>query len=69
MDRQSQLHRSQLFTVRIWQEEVSDGQMEWRGKVQHVHSGEALYFREWSALVAGLLKLLAEPVSLTQTQD
>lgn len=66
MDRQHQRHRSHLFTVRLWQEELSDGVAEWRGKVQHVHSGEAFYFREWSALVEGLQKLLSQPMSYTE---
>ena len=33
---------------------MGDGQWEWRGKVQHVGSGEAFYFREWQALIARL---------------
>ena len=61
MDKQNQRHRSHLFTVRIWQEELHDCQIEWRGKLQHVHSREALYFREWPALIAGFLQMLKEP--------
>lgn len=52
--------RSELFTVRLWQEELGDNQFEWRGKVQHVQKGEAFYFREWSMLIAALLKMLPE---------
>ena len=33
---------------------MGEGQWEWRGKVQHVGSGEAFYFREWQALIARL---------------
>lgn len=55
--------RSELFTVRLWQEELGDNQFEWRGKVQHVQKGEAFYFREWSMLIAALLKMLQEPES------
>ena len=61
MDRYYQNYPSHLFTVRVWQEELGDGQKEWRGKVQHVHTGEVRYFREWPALVAALLKMLSEP--------
>jgi hypothetical protein len=43
----------------MWQEELGEGRSEWRGKVQHVQSGEALYFRQWSALIASLEKMLA----------
>jgi hypothetical protein len=34
--------------VRMWLEPLGDGQTEWRGKVQHVPSGESRYFREWT---------------------
>ncbi len=63
MERYYQNYRSHLFTVRVWQEELGNGQKEWRGKVQEVHSGEVRYFREWPALVAALLKMLSEPDS------
>ena len=55
--------RSELFTVRLWREELGDNQAEWRGKVQHVQKGEAYYFREWSMLVAAIRKMLQEPDS------
>ncbi len=60
MDRYNQNHQSHFFTVHVWQEELGNGQSEWRGKVQHVHSGEVRYFREWSTLVTALLKMLTE---------
>ena len=51
---------SHLFTVRVWLEEHQDGEKEWRGKVQHVASGNIRYFRDWSALVAYIQKMLAD---------
>ena len=60
MDRPSKSPRSQLFTVRVWKEEVSNGQIEWRGKVQLVNSGDVRYFRDWDALVPLLLAMLSE---------
>ncbi len=60
MERHNHNHRSHFFTVRVWQEELGDGQTEWRGKVQHVPSGEVRYFREWPTLVTLLLKMLSE---------
>jgi len=36
--------------VRLWLENQDSEKPEWRGKVQHVSSGEALYFRDWSTL-------------------
>jgi hypothetical protein len=46
--------RSHLFTVRLWLEPLGNGQTEWRGKVQHVPSGEAQYIRDWPTLQAFL---------------
>jgi hypothetical protein len=46
--------RSYLFTVRVWPEEVGEGRVEWRGKVQYVSNGETLLFRDWDSLVAFL---------------
>jgi hypothetical protein len=54
------LHRSCLFTVRLWPEELGDGGSEWRGRVQHVLSGEAHYFRDWPALVEALREMLRD---------
>jgi hypothetical protein len=42
---------SHLFTLRLWPEALGEGQPEWRGKAQHVLSGEARYFRDWKAPV------------------
>ena len=42
---------SQLFSIRLWPEDLDDGQTEWRGQVRHLSSGESRYFREWPALV------------------
>lgn len=53
--------RSELFTVRLWQEERGNQETIWRGKVQHVTSGEALYFQDWSTLQTFLLKRLGGP--------
>jgi hypothetical protein len=52
LDRTSPSLTSHLFTVRIWREELGDGHVEWRSKVQHALSGEARYFREWAELIA-----------------
>ncbi len=62
-ERHERTHHSELFTVQLWQEDLGDNRTEWRGKVQHVQKGEAFYFREWSMLVAALLKMLSEPES------
>jgi len=54
--------------VRLWQEELGNGQTELRGKVQHVSSGEARYFRDWPTLIAFLLALLSASRSLHQSE-
>jgi hypothetical protein len=52
------LSRTHLFTVRLWLEELSEGQTEWRGEVQYVVSGEMRYFRDRPALVEALQEML-----------
>ena len=50
---------SQLFMLRMWLEDLGSGQTDWRGKVQHVNSGEVRYFRDWQTLetfMEGLLR-------------
>jgi hypothetical protein len=49
---------SQLFTVRLWPETIDDVLVEWRGKVDHVASGEGYYFRDWSRLIVCLEMML-----------
>lgn len=57
MDEEQQPH-SQLFTVRVWQETEADGQIQWRGKLRHIPSGEIRYFRGWAALIPLMLDML-----------
>jgi hypothetical protein len=52
---------TQLFTVRVWREDLGAGQREWRGEVHEVVSGERRYFRDWPTLVAFLQALLPHP--------
>lgn len=54
--------KSHLFMLRLWLEDLGSGQSDWRGKVQHVNSGEARYFRDWQTLEAfmeGLIRKMA----------
>ena len=44
----------------MWQEEVEADQLEWRGQVQLLSSGEVRYFREWAGLAPLLLSMLAD---------
>lgn len=45
--------------MRVWAEMLDERTMEWRGRVQHVPSGEARYFRDWQALIQFMLGVLA----------
>jgi hypothetical protein len=42
-------HGSQLFTVRLWVEDMGEG-TEHRGLVRHVLSGATWHFRDWEDL-------------------
>jgi hypothetical protein len=50
--------QSQLFTMRIWREDLVDGRFEIRGQVKHIPSAETIYFREWTTLQAFLTRKL-----------
>jgi hypothetical protein len=50
--------RSQLFLLRLWIEELGRGKMDWRGKIQHVNSGEVRYFHDWPTLEVFIEDLL-----------
>jgi hypothetical protein len=65
VDAESPPYSSQLFTVRLWAEEASEGRIEWRGQVKHVLSGRARYFRNWSDLIAFLDHVAREQSRLT----
>ena len=45
---------SQLFTIRLWIEDLDDRRQEYRGQVKHVVSGATCNFREWPDLEAFL---------------
>lgn len=63
--------RTRLFSLRLWQADAGDGQVEWRGKIRSVDSGDVHYFRDWSVLIAQLLAMLSdlEPVSPGQATE
>ena len=60
IDQPESQHISQLFTLRLWPEEIEEGRTEWRGQLLHVSSSEARYFRDWSTFIALLLALLPD---------
>ena len=50
--------RSHLFTVRVWQEKLSEDVVEVRFQAKHVLSGESRIFREGEQLLRYLLTKL-----------
>jgi hypothetical protein len=67
MEKPYQGPNSHLFTLRLWREEVATGQIEWRGKVQQVSTGEAHYFREWEVLISHLIQMFSASASPPET--
>ena len=41
---------AQQFSLWLWPEAVGPGQVEWRGKLQHLPTGETCYFRGLESL-------------------
>jgi hypothetical protein len=60
MDPDQPLQRSHLFTIRLWTESLGDGQVEQRGHVRYVLTGEHRSFRDWTTLVNYLTAKLRE---------
>jgi hypothetical protein len=60
LDTHEQRPHSYLFTVRLWEEDVTPGQREWRGRVQLITNQTVRYFRQWDALAPLLLTMLLE---------
>jgi len=61
--------RSHLFTLRFWPEELGGGQIDWRGQVRHVSTGETRYFRGWPALEAFVEGVLCSGDPQDKTPD
>lgn len=47
-----------LFSLRLWQVATSEGEQEWRGKLQFLPAGEAVYFQTLPVLLAQLEGML-----------
>ena len=58
MEQETQHPSSRLFTLRLWQEELGEGQAEWRGRAQDIATGSGAYFRDWPGLIAVLTRRL-----------
>ena len=70
-------YSSHLFMVRLWSEEAveagvtreSKHQQSWRGRVQHVLSGEARTFHDWTTLIELLLEMSETDEFESKAQD
>ena len=60
----NQQSQSHLFTMRLWMEELGEGQTEWRGKLRYVVNEEVRYFRDWSGLMALLQTMMQQTSDL-----
>jgi hypothetical protein len=52
-------YRSEYFVIRLWREEVPPD-AEWRGRMQHVTSGEVRFFHNWDTFIGGLTELTSQ---------
>lgn len=60
MDRSGQNPHSHLFTIRLWLEELGEAGCEWRGKAQHVSSGQVRFFTRLESLTKLLDEMLEQ---------
>lgn len=51
--------KTYLFSLRLWQVATSEGEHEWRGKLQLLPAGEAAYFQGQTGLITQLGTILA----------
>ena len=72
MEEQSPQLHAHLFTVRLWQETLDEGTLEWRGKVKYIPSEEERSFRGMEAIgkmMVSLLPRLREEVPLARRKQ
>ena len=69
MDKTPPQWQSELFTLRLWPEEQSNGEVAWRGRLQHALTGRSVYFQGWPALTAFLEEFLAAQKHIPQTHS
>jgi hypothetical protein len=51
---------SRLLTLRVWTEEIGNGQQEWRVQVKDVSNGETHYFHEFTKLSGFLQEVISK---------
>jgi hypothetical protein len=55
--------KAHLFTLRLWFEQGDTGAVEWRGRAEHLATGQTCHFRDWQMLILRLQEMLAEAES------
>lgn len=58
-----------LFLLRLWREELTQGQGEWRGQMTSLASGEVRYFRSPETLYRILLIMLSNDSASNSALD
>ena len=61
--------KEQLFTIKLWQEALTERQSEWRGKIQHIGSGDSSYFRDLSKMMDFITRRLSGLVSIQGSHE
>ena len=54
---------SWLFLLRLWREDLAQGQVEWRGQMTSLANGEVRYFRNPETLYNVLVTMLSNDPS------
>ena len=50
--------QTQTFTLRIWVTNQKDATLKWRGRIQHIQSGEVQYCQNWDAFITYVEEVL-----------
>ena len=56
--------QTQTFTLRIWVTNQKDATLEWRGRIQHIQTGEVHYCQDWEAFTAFVEHVLCNPFGI-----
>jgi len=56
--------QAQTFTLRIWVMNQKDATLEWRGRIQHIQSGEVQYCQSWDVFITYVEEVLRNPSSI-----
>jgi hypothetical protein len=54
--------QAQLFTLRIWVTNQDEVILEWRGRIQHIQSGEVQYCKDWDTVIGHVEEALRNQI-------